>query len=81
MKSLIIKKPTPHNLRRISKFYNLKFLQETEKIGQISSMPTADAKGFLEESYGLFLETHTGSVYSIALTQITHILFLVHILA
>ena len=68
LSSLIIEKPSPHSCEEFSTFYNLEFLQVTDKIGKISSMPIADAKCFLAEFYGLFLETHTDPVDSMAIT-------------
>ena len=55
MSSLIIEKPSPHSCEEFSTFYNLEFLQETEKIGQISSMPIADAEMFFGRILWLIL--------------------------
>ena len=69
MKTLVIENSPPYKFEESINFFNLDFLKETQKIDQISSMPIAFAKIFLEEYYGLFLETHTCSVKSIVITN------------
>ena len=54
---------------QIQNLYSSDFLKEFEKVKNIASMPLNDAKLLLESEYGLFLQGHTGCVYSIAITS------------
>ena len=59
----------PHQLNKIQNLYSSDFLKEFERIKEISSIPVKNAKLLLEEEYGLFLEGHTSSVFSVAITS------------
>ena len=56
-------------LTEINQYYTSKMLSESEKSTQLDSMELEDAKVILQEYYGIFLEAHTGPVYSLAITS------------
>ena len=69
MKSLVIKDPSSQKFKESFNFYKLEFLQETQKIDQIGSMPLYNALNCLKEDYGLFLETHGDTLRGIEITN------------
>ena len=61
----------PIHFGEISRLYNTAFLTEinNENIYAIASMPIDNAKIMLEKDYGLFLQAHTGRVYTTIITS------------
>ena len=59
----------PHKFDEIQNLYTSDILKEFETVKEISTMPVKNAMLLLEEEYGLFLEGHTSSVDSVAITS------------